>query len=141
MDEMPLLPRFSAGRSSATSSTIRRRRYTKTAEPVRLPSFSSRSGAGMNDSARPTREQLLSRRIQHLELAKYDVRPLVDQMRQMAFSARDLARAADIYHRMLDDRDCGIILCLAGSLISAGLKQVFVDLVRNKMVDAIVSTG
>jgi deoxyhypusine synthase len=59
----------------------------------------------------------------------------------MAYSSRDLARAASIYERMLRDRDCGIILCLAGSLISAGLKQVFVDLVRNNMVDAIVSTG
>src|ERR1700761_4268002 len=42
---------------------------------------------------------------------------------------------------MLRDQDCGVILCLAGSLISAGLKQIFVDLVRNNMVDAIVSTG
>src|SRR5213076_233249 len=32
-------------------------------------------------------------------------------------------------------------LCLAGSLISARLKNVLVDLVRNNMVDAIVSTG
>ncbi len=37
--------------------------------------------------------------------------------------------------------DCGVILCLAGSLISAGLKKIFVDLIRNNMVDAIVSTG
>ncbi len=42
---------------------------------------------------------------------------------------------------MLRDKDCGIILCLAGSLISAGLKKIFVDMVRNNMVDAIVSTG
>jgi deoxyhypusine synthase len=42
---------------------------------------------------------------------------------------------------MLRDQECGIILCLAGSLISAGLKQIFIDLVRNRMVDAIVSTG
>jgi deoxyhypusine synthase len=42
---------------------------------------------------------------------------------------------------MLRDKECGIILCLAGSLISAGLKKVFVDLVRNRMVDCIVSTG
>jgi deoxyhypusine synthase len=42
---------------------------------------------------------------------------------------------------MLRDPDCGIILCLAGSLNSAGLKKVFADMVRNKMVDAIVSTG
>ena len=40
---------------------------------------------------------------------------------------------------MLRDTDCGIILCLAGSLISAGLKKVFVDMIRNNMVDAIVS--
>src|SRR5437762_438632 len=42
---------------------------------------------------------------------------------------------------MLADKECGIILCLAGSLVSAGLKRVFVDMVRNRMVDCIVSTG
>ena len=42
---------------------------------------------------------------------------------------------------MLRDKDCGVILCLAGSLISAGLKKIFVDMVRNHMVDCIVSTG
>src|SRR5438105_14255231 len=42
---------------------------------------------------------------------------------------------------MLRDKDCAIILCLAGSLFSAGLKNVIVDLVRHNMVDAIVSTG
>jgi deoxyhypusine synthase len=67
--------------------------------------------------------------------------PAVDAMKGMAFSARDLNRAADIYDRMLKDRDCGVILTLAGSLISAGLKKCFVDMIRNNMVDAIVSTG
>lgn len=95
----------------------------------------------MNAPARPTKEQLLSRPIRHLDMTKHDVSPLIEQMRHTAFSARDLARAADIYHRMLDDKECGVILCLAGSLISAGLKQVFVDMIRNNMVDAIVSTG
>ncbi len=42
---------------------------------------------------------------------------------------------------MLRDTECGVILCLAGSMISAGLQKVIVDLVRNNMVDAIVSTG
>jgi deoxyhypusine synthase len=62
-------------------------------------------------------------------------------MGQMAFSSRDLHRAADIYDRMLKDKECGVILTLAGSLISAGLKKVIVDMIRNNMVDAIVSTG
>ena len=42
---------------------------------------------------------------------------------------------------MVSDSDCGIILCLAGSIISAGLKQVVIDLIENRMADAIVSTG
>jgi len=42
---------------------------------------------------------------------------------------------------MLKDPECSIILCLAGSLLSAGLKKVVTDLVRHNMVDAIVSTG
>lgn len=89
----------------------------------------------------PSKKELLSQTIEHIEIARHNVVPLVDAMRQMAFSARDLARAADIYDRMLRDADCGVILCLAGSLVSAGLKRVFVDMVRHRMVDCIVSTG
>ncbi len=89
----------------------------------------------------PTKKELLTTPIQHIDIKQHDVVALVDAMSSMAFSSRDLARAAQIYERMLRDRECGVILCLAGSLISSGLKQVFVDLIRNKMVDAIVSTG
>ena len=88
-----------------------------------------------------TKQELLSQKIQHVDIKQHNCVPLVDAMQSMAFSARDLARAADIYDRMVRDPDCGIILCLAGSLVSAGLKQVFVDLVRNRLVDCIVSTG
>jgi deoxyhypusine synthase len=87
------------------------------------------------------KQDLLAQKIQHVDIKGHNVVPLVDAMQHMAFSARDLARAADIYNRMVSDKDCGIILCLAGSLVSAGLKQVFVDLVRNRLVDCIVSTG
>ncbi|MFN4241914.1 MAG: 1,9-bis(guanidino)-5-aza-nonane synthase [Tepidisphaerales bacterium] len=84
----------------------------------------------------------LQHTVEHIDItAMPGIVELVDAMRHMAFSARDLARAADIYDRMLRDRECGVILCLAGSLISAGLKKVIVDLVRHHMVDAIVSTG
>ena len=88
-----------------------------------------------------TKQELLSRPIQHIDIKQHNVVPLVDAMQHMAYSSRDLARAASIYEMMLRDTDCGVILCLAGSLVSAGLKQIFVDLIRNNMVDAIVSTG
>jgi deoxyhypusine synthase len=80
--------------------------------------------------------------IEHIDVTKNPgIVPVVEAMGRMAFSSRDLHRAADIYDRMLRDKDCGVILTLAGSLISAGLKKVFVDMIRNNMVDAIVSTG
>jgi len=87
------------------------------------------------------RDQLLSRPVEHIDITTTDVRPIIDQMASTAFSARDLARAASIYDRMLADNECSVILCLAGSLVSAGLKHVIVDLIENRMVDAIVSTG
>ena len=79
--------------------------------------------------------------MRHIDIREHNLVPLVESMRSMAYSARDLARAAEIYDRMLADKDCAVILCLAGSLISAGLKKVFVEMIRSNMADAIVSTG
>lgn len=89
----------------------------------------------------PTKKELLSRTIEHVDITRHNVVPLVEAMEKMAYSARDLNRAAQIYDRMVRDKDCGIILCLAGSLVNAGLKRTFVQLIRDNMVDAIVSTG
>lgn len=79
--------------------------------------------------------------IQHINIKEHNVVSLVDSMERMAFSARDLNRAANIYNMMLEDKNCSVILTLAGSLFSAGLKKVVCDLINNNMVDAIVSTG
>src|SRR6187401_1854667 len=87
------------------------------------------------------KKKFLQETIQHFDITKQNVVPVVEAMQHMAYSARDLHRAADIYDKMLKDKDCGVILCLAGSLISAGLKKIFVDMIKNNMVDAIVSTG
>lgn len=66
---------------------------------------------------------------------------MIEAMKKMSFSARDLANAAEIYNRMLKDRRCAIILTLAGSTSAAGCMQAYVDLVKNNMVDAVVATG
>jgi len=88
-----------------------------------------------------TKQDYLVEKIQHIDIKQFDVVPFVDSMQAMAFQARNLHRAATIYDRMLADKDCAVILCLAGSLISAGLKQIIIDLINHNMVDAIVSTG
>src|SRR5438105_7493684 len=90
---------------------------------------------------KPKKSDLLVEVVEHFDIKEHNVVPLVEAMSKMAFSARDLGRAAEIYDAMLREEDCAIILCLAGSLFSAGLKNVVVDLIRHNMVDAIVSTG
>lgn len=90
-----------------------------------------------------TKSDFLNREklIQHIDIKQNNVVPMVDAMGAMAFQARNLNRAAQIYTMMLEDDKCSVILCLAGSLFSAGLKNVVLDLVKHNMVDAIVSTG
>ena len=85
--------------------------------------------------------ELLTNEVRHLDIKKFDFASLIDEMQGTAFQARNLARAAHIYDQMLTDKNCGVILCLAGSLISAGLKKVIIDMIDSNMVDAIVSTG
>ena len=91
--------------------------------------------------AEPTKKDLLKDLVVGIDIKQHDVRPLVEAMADMAFQARNLGRAARIYDAMLADRECSVIVCMAGSLCSAGLREVFVDMVENRMVDAIVSTG
>jgi deoxyhypusine synthase len=87
------------------------------------------------------KEDLLRRPVEHIDVKAFDARPIINGYAAMAFQARNLAKASDIYHRMLEDRDCTIILTLAGSLFSAGLKHVVVDMIDHNMVDVIVSSG
>ena len=88
-----------------------------------------------------TKKELLSRPVEHVDVTSFDARPVIKAYREMAYSSRTLAQAADIYSMMLKDRECAVVLTLAGSLVSAGLKKVLISLVENNMVDAIVSTG
>ena len=115
----------------------RRSRYRKFTESPRL----DRPRRDILVLDMTTKKELLKTPIQHIDIKQHNVVALVDAMAHMAYSSRDLSRAASIYEMMLRDTECGVILCLAGSLISAGLQKVIVDLVRNNMVDAIVSTG
>ena len=87
------------------------------------------------------KKELLSAPVRHIDIKKLNVVSLVEQMGDTAFQARNLSRAASIVDLMQQDKECAVILTLAGSLISAGLKQVIIDMIDNHMVDAIVSTG
>jgi len=104
--------------------------------PVLQETHSESRGVNM-----ASKEDFLKETIQHFDVREHNVVPLVDAMQHMAFSARSLYRAASIYDMMLADPNCTIVLTLAGSIFSAGLKRIVYDMITHNMVDAIVSTG
>ncbi len=77
----------------------------------------------------------------HADIKSFDATPIIDTMRNMSFTSRDTATAADIYTRMLNEDDCSVILTLAGSTSAGGCMQVYVDMVKSNMIDVIVATG
>ena len=87
------------------------------------------------------KKDLLNKTVEHIDIKAINAVEIIEAMKKMSFSARDLATAADIYDRMLKEKNCAIILTLAGSTSAAGCMQVYVDLVKNNMVDAIVASG
>ena len=94
--------------------------------------------APINDNRKA---ELLSTPVEHIDIKSFDARPIVDAMKKMSFTSRDLGRAADIYNQMLADSDCSIILVVAGSTSAGGCMDLYADLVKHNMVDAIVATG
>ena len=85
--------------------------------------------------------ELLSSPVEHIDITAFDGRPMVDAWEKMSFTSRDAARAARILQAAVADPDCTVILTLAGSTSAGGCMHVWRDMVRNNMVDAIVSTG
>jgi deoxyhypusine synthase len=95
----------------------------------------------MKYEVKDEKKELLSEPIKHIDIKTFNPIPLIEAFDHMAFQSRNLANACKIFTSMLADTECSIILCLAGSLVSAGLKNVIVEMIRANMVDAIVSTG
>lgn len=87
------------------------------------------------------KQELLSNPVEHIDITSFDARPIIKAMDKMSFTSRDLAKATGIYNMMLQDKDCAIFLVIAGSTSAGGCMKLYADLVKNNMVDAIVSTG
>ena len=87
------------------------------------------------------KKPLLNNPVEHIDIKSFDARKIIDSMGKMSFTSRDTARAAGIYNEMLADKDCSIFLTLAGSTSAGGCMDLYTDLVKYNMIDAIVATG
>lgn len=84
---------------------------------------------------------LLKNIVKHIDIKSFDSTSIIQAMRNMSFTSRDTAHATDILMKMIRDKECTNILTLAGSTSAGGCMQVYVEMVRNKMIDVVVATG
>jgi deoxyhypusine synthase len=87
------------------------------------------------------KKSLLAKEVQHVDMTAFDARPIITAMEGMSFTSRDTARAAEIFNRMVGDKECSVILTLAGSTSAGGCMNVYTDLIKYNMIDAVVATG
>ena len=85
--------------------------------------------------------ELLSSPVEHIDIASFDARPIIDAWGKMSFTSRDAARAAGILNMALEDEKCSTWLIMAGSTGAGGCLHVWRDMVSYNMADAIVATG
>ena len=85
--------------------------------------------------------QYLTRKTEPLPVnLSSDVFQLVEKMGGISFQGRNLSTALRVWRAMLQDKT-SIFLGISGALIPAGLRNVFVYLIKNRLIDCIVSTG
>lgn len=77
-----------------------------------------------------------------LDLSKIKtVNDLVTQMAFTSFGARSVGEAADVFYKMVKDKDCFVVLTLSGALTVAKMGLVICDMIDNGLVGAVISTG
>jgi deoxyhypusine synthase len=88
----------------------------------------------------PVKDKL--RPIFPLDLSKIKtIDDLVRAMGDTAYTARQIGDAADVLEAMARDKDCFVVMTLAGALTVGKMGLVFCDLIESGIVKAIVSTG
>ncbi len=88
----------------------------------------------------PVKDKL--RPIYPLDLSKVKtIDDLVRAMGDTAYTARQIGDAAEVLEAMARDKDCFVVMTLAGALTVGKMGLIFCDLIESGIVKAIVSTG
>lgn len=89
------------------------------------------------------RRDLLKEPVNHIKITKkLTVDELIQQFRNSgSFGAGRVSVACDVYEKMARDKECTIFLALAGAVVPAGMRQLVADLIRNRLIDVVVTTG
>ena len=62
----------------------------------------------------------LKKTVEHIDITKYDVTDLVNELRSTSFTSREIYNACQLYKQMLEEEELTVILTIAGSTQAAG---------------------
>jgi len=84
-----------------------------------------------------------SKRIKHIEVrGDMTVDELVREFgKSGVFGAGRVAEATDVLYEIVSRKDVTTYLGLAGALVPGGMRQVIADLIRDRLIDVLVTTG
>jgi deoxyhypusine synthase len=95
----------------------------------------------MKKGKAPHKDQILSTPTRPLEIdRRKNVAALLEKMKGISFQGRNLAAAYHIWKTMLGDRVM-IMMGMSGAMVPAGLRRTVVYLIKNRLIDCLVSTG
>jgi deoxyhypusine synthase len=87
------------------------------------------------------KEQILSTPTRPLQIdGKKSVADLLEKMQGISFQGRNLATAYQVWKKMLQDRVM-IMMGMSGAMVPAGMRRLVVYLIKNRLIDCLVSTG
>jgi deoxyhypusine synthase len=91
--------------------------------------------------SRNAKKHLLNHPVIPFEISKNtSVRKALQKLSMTSFQARQLGHALVVFEKMLYDR-VAIFMGFAGAMVPAGMREVVVYLMKNKLIDCFVSTG
>ena len=81
--------------------------------------------------------------VKHISINKgMTVNELVNQMSNSGvFGAGRISKAVDIFESMAKDKNCMVFLGQAGAMVPGGMKNILIDMLKNKYIDVFVTTG
>ena len=87
------------------------------------------------------RKKVLKHKVEHIKFKDLkNTNELIEAYSKSSFQARKIGEGAKLYKKELN-RGTTIIWSLAGSIFSAGLRELVIDSVRRNLVDCLVCTG
>ena len=73
--------------------------------------------------------------------ADMKVSELIEQLAGAGYAGKRMAEAAEVYKKMVDDKNCHKFVSIAGALIAGGMRNVITRFVRAGAVDSLIVTG